>query len=215
MDRHPARALVFALVVAIALACATGSRPSATSGFLGDYTTLVKGRGNQARLVYFHSEADFSAYDAIIVDPVIVWDAEQAGPARDPAAESERQAGYFRQALREHLADVYQLVEVPNPRTLRLRVAIVEGASSRVNIECELIDSVSRERLIAAVDQRKLPTASEGEAGTAESAGSADSADVDRIYDRWAEIIRNRLAALRDFDASQKKADSPDSASAY
>ena len=118
-------------------------------------------------------------------------------------------------ALREHLDDVYQLVEVSNPRTLRLRVAIVEGASSRVNIECELIDSVSRERLIAAVDQRKLPTASEGEAGAGDFAGSADSADVDRIYDRWAEIIRNRLAALRDFDASQKKVDSPDSASAY
>ena len=141
-----------------------------------DHLAALPPDQTQARLVYFHSESDFSAYDAIIVDPVIVWDAEQAGPARDPADESERQADYFRRALREHLADVYQLVEVSNPRTLRLRVAIVEGASSRVNIECELIHSVSREPLIAAVDQRKLPTASAGE--TRAAGAAADTADT-------------------------------------
>ncbi len=200
MDRHPTQALAFALVVATGLACATPHAPPGTSGFLGDYAKLVKGRGDQARLVYFHAEADFSAYDAIIVDPVVVWDAEQAGPALDPKDESERQANYFRQALRERLADVYQLVEVPKARTLRLRMAIVEGLGSGVNIECELIDSVSRERLVAAVDERRLATATEG---------AAAAADAERIYDRWAEIIRDRLGALRDFDASQKQADSP------
>jgi hypothetical protein len=177
--------LTFALVVAIGLACATGNEPS---GFLGDYAQLEKGRGNQARLVYFHLEADFSAYDAIIVDPVVVWDAEKAGPSLDPTEEAKRQADYFRQALRERLAEVYQLVEVSNPRTLRLRMAIIDGLSG-VNIECELIDSVSRERLVAAVDHRKL------------SAVPA-AADAKRVYDQWALIIRNRLVALRDFDAS-------------
>ncbi len=199
MDRHPTQSLAFTLIVATLLACAcacaTGSGPS---GFLGDYAELVKGRGNQARLVYFHAEADFSAYDAIIVDPIVVWDAERAGPALRPADESGRQADYFRQALRERLAEVYQLAEVSNPRTLRLRMAIVEGLGSGVNIECELTDSLTHERLIAAVDQRKLSTPTK----------EADSAtDAKRIYDRWAEIIRNRLAALRDFDASQKEID--------
>ena len=198
MDRHPTRALAFAVVVASVLACATGNRSSETSGFLGDYANLVKGRSNQARLVYFRPDADFSAYDAIIVDPVVVWDAEQAGPTLDPTDESEKQADYFWQALRAHLGDVYQLVEVPKPRTLRLRMAIVEGLGSGVHIECELIDSVSRERLVAAVDHRKLSTATEG---------AAAAADANRVYDRWAEIIRNRLAALRDFDASHKEAD--------
>ena len=77
-------------------------------------------------------------------------------------------------------------------------MAIVEGLGSGVHIECELIDSVSRERLVAAVDHRKLSTATEG---------AAAAADANRVYDRWAEIIRNRLAALRDFDASHKEAD--------
>jgi len=195
MDSHPTLAPAISLVVATVLACAAGNAPSGTSGFLGDYEKLAKGRGNQARLVYFNSEADFSAYDAIIIDPVAVWDAEQAGPALEPTEESKRQAEYFRQGLRERLADVYQLAEASNPRTLRLRMAIVEGLGSGVNIECELIHSVSRKRLVAAVDERKLATVGEG-------------ADANQIYDRWAQIIRNRLAALRDFDESQKQADS-------
>ncbi len=198
MDRHPSRGLTFALAIASVLGCATGDRPSGTSGFLGDYSNLAKGRSNQARLVYLHPGVDFSAYDAIIIDPIVVWDAVETRASLDPPGEFLEQAHYFQRALREHLQDLYQLVEAPQPRALRLRMAIIEGLGSGVNIECELTDSVTHERLIAAVDQRKLPTPTKG----ADSAAAAK-----RIYDRWAEIIRNRLAALRDFDASQKEAD--------
>jgi len=190
--------LTFALAIASALGCATGGRPSGTSGFLGDYSDLAKGRGNQARLVYLQPGADFSAYDAIIIEPIVVWDAGEARPALDPRGESLEQANYFHQALREHLQDLYKLIETPQLRALRLRVAIIEGIGSGVNIECELTDSMSHERLIAAIDHRKLSTPMKG-------ANSSD--DAKRIYDRWAEIIRNRLAALRDFDASQKEID--------
>ena len=44
-------------------------------------------------------------------------------------------------------------------------------------------------------------------AGWTPTNGADSAADAKRIYDRWAEIIRNRLAALRDFDASQKETD--------
>ena len=199
MGRHPARVLVFFLAVTALLGCATGDRPTGTSGFLGDYSNLDEGRGNQARLVYIDLAADFSAYDSIIVDPIVVWDAKEAGPSRTPAVESQEQADYFQRALREQLQDVYELVDAPRSGALRLRVAIVEGLGSGVNIECELTDSQSRNRLIAAVDHRKL-SAPPGDPGAV--------ADSKRIYDRWAEIIRNRLAALRDFDASLKEADS-------
>jgi len=202
MGRHATRALVFALVFALAatcmLACATGQGPSGTSGFLGDYSNLDEGRGNQARLVYLDYTADFSAYDAIIVDSVVVWDAKTARPSLAPADEAQAPADYFPQVLREQLKDVSELVEPPPPRTLRLRMAIVEGLGSGVNIELELTDSLSRERIVAAVDHRKL---------SAPPGDPAAVADGKRIYDRWAEIIRNRLAALRDFDASLKKAD--------
>jgi hypothetical protein len=182
-------------VVAIAAACATADPPAGTSGFLGDYSKLAPGRGNQARLVYFHPEADFSLYDAIIVDPVVVWDAERSAPSPHPTDESRAQADYFHHSLREHLKHAYQLVEAPRAGTLRLRMAIVEGGGSTLNVECEISDAQSSERLVAAVDEQKLSTAA-----------GVDS-DVRSLYDSWAEIIRSRLIILRDFDASQKERD--------
>lgn len=198
--RHPARILT--LVVAIAAACATADPPAGTSGFLGDYSKLAPGRGNQARLVYFHPEADFSLYDAIIVDPVVVWDAERSAPSLQPTDESRAQADYFHYSLREHLKHAYQLVEAPRAGTLRLRMAIVEGGGSTLNVECEISDAQSSERLVAAVDERKL-SVDERKLSTAAGVDS----DVRPLYDSWAEIIRSRLIILRDFDASQKERD--------
>ena len=205
--RHPARILT--LVVAIAAACATADPPAGTSGFLGDYSKLAPGRGNQARLVYFHPEADFSLYDAIIVDPVVVWDAERSAPSLQPTDESRAQADYFHHSLREHLKPAYQLVEAPRAGTLRLRMAIVEGGGSTLNVECEISDAQSSERLVAAVDEREL-SVDERELSVDErklsTAAGVDS-DVRPLYDSWAEIIRSRLIILRDFDASQKERD--------
>ena len=197
MRRHSSRgvtvALAFVYLLSWAPGCAIWNRPPGTSGFLGDYSLLVEGRSNQARLVYLHSAADFSAYDAIIVDPIVVWDAKTARRDLDPPEEIQQQADYFGQALRAQLQHVYRLVDDAQERTLRLRLAIVEGLGRGVHIEAELTDSMSGERLIAAVDQLELST----------PAGSAAAvADTNQIYHRWAEIIRNRLAALRDFDAS-------------
>jgi hypothetical protein len=198
MRSHAALALILGLAISVVTGCVTGNQAAVGAGFLADYTELVRGRGSQAQWVYFQAGADFSAYDAIIVDPVVVWDAEIAGPSVDPADPVRAQASYFERALREQLAHVYALVEAPRARTLRLRMAIVEGAESQVNIECELIDAVSHQRLVAAVDLRELST----------SMGSAAAAaDAMSLYDRWAEIIRDRLGALRDFDASQQERD--------
>lgn len=202
MERHPARSLCCALAVVTlvflnASGCGTSGRPPGTSGFLQDYSKLAPGRGNQAQLVYLHAEADFSAYDAIIVDPIAVWNASEGRLVSDPPESFSRQSRYFEKALREHLADVYRVVEAPEPGTLRLRMAIVEGLATGVGIECELTDSKSSERLIAAVDRRERSTSTQGTDPT-------DAAE--RAYDRWAEIIRDRLVALRNFDASQREA---------
>jgi len=195
--RHLARTLTLAiqaLVVAIGAGCATPDSPAGTSGFLGDYSKLAPGRGDQARLVYMNPEADFAAYDAIIVDPVAVWDAERSAPSPQPTDESRARADYFHQSLRKNLKQVYPLVEAPRARTLRLRMAIVEGAGSAVIIECEISDAQSSKRLVAAVDERELST-------------SAGDSGATRAYDKWAAIIRDRLTILRDFDATQKERD--------
>jgi hypothetical protein len=65
----------------------------------------------------------------------------------------------------------------------------------RVAIEAEILDAVSGERLIAAVDER---------AGSKRLRGSTNAwSDVYSAFDYWAEVLRARLAAMRHFDAAQ------------
>jgi len=64
----------------------------------------------------------------------------------------------------------------------------------RVSIEAEILDSVSGERLIAAVDER---------AGSKRLRGSTSAwSHVHSAFDYWADVVRARLTAMRQFDAT-------------
>jgi hypothetical protein len=190
------RVLAYLLATVLLTSCATSGRPPGTSGFLGDYSALVKGRADQARLIYFHPAADFSGYDAIIIDPIEVWDPKESAAASSPSAELSADALYFENTLRKHLEGAYRVVAVPQGNTLRLSIALSTGRGSAGNIEAQLTDAFSLVRLAAAVDvvQSVAPGAAFG------------TDDLKPLYDRWAELLRSRLTALRAFDAAQKKA---------
>jgi hypothetical protein len=65
----------------------------------------------------------------------------------------------------------------------------------RVAIEVEILDAVSGERLIAAVDER---------AGSKRLRGSTSAwSDVYSAFDYWADVLRARLTVIRQFDAAQ------------
>lgn len=74
----------------------------------------------------------------------------------------------------------------------------------RVAIEAEILDTVSGERLIAAVDER---------AGSKRLRGSTSAwSDVYSAFDYWADVLRARLVSMRQFDAahaSQEAAPGP------
>ena len=179
--------------------CGKSDDPSAvrTSGFLGSYSELTKGRAGQARLIYINPEADFSDYRAIIVDPVVVWGLGASAPEEAPTPKLKRAAEYFHAALRKRIQNDFELVDAPEAGALRLRLAIVDTRDSRVAIEAELLDAVSRTRLIAAVDDTDAEASDAGVDGGAEEAA----------FDRWADVVAARLVALRDFDAAQKRID--------
>ena len=197
MQRPCLRLLVLLLATALLASCSTSGRPPGTSGFLGDYSVLVNGRADQARLIYFHPAADFSKYDAIIIDPIQVWDAKESVPLGTPSAELDEQARYFHETLRRHLEGAYRVIEVPEGNAMRLRIGLTAGLGSRGDIEAELTDALSLQRLAAAVDDVQ----------SADPGAAFGTDDLNPLYDRWAERLRNRLTALRDFDAAQKKAD--------
>ena len=195
MRRRILRVLTVLSAVVVLTSCATSGRPPGTSGFLGDYSGLVPGRADQARLIYFYPAADFSKYDAILIDPIQIWDAKESGQAISPSAELSEEARYFHETLRRQLAGTYRVIDVPEGNAMRLRVGFTSGPGSRGDIEAELTDALTLQRLAAAVDnvQAVAPGRAYG------------TDDLTPLFDRWAERLRDRLSALRDFDASQKK----------
>jgi len=205
---HRLRVLgVFGLLLALAAGCGPSERTPAAepSGFLGDYSQLRPGRADQAQLVYINPQADFSPYENVIVDPVVVWEGRGSDFSDVSPEELQSLARDLGTAMREQLGFEFQVVEQPEPGTLRIRSAIVGAKRSSagsgsafegsVGIELEVLDANSSERLVAVADSR----GHEGEQSGLSSAGT----DARAAFDDWAGRARDRLSAFRRFDAAR------------
>ena len=175
-----------ALVTLLALLVGCAAAKPQTTGFLGDYSQLKPGRGDQARLIYIDRDANFGRYESVIVDRVVAWGG---------ADELQPLADHFDAALRRQLQLDFALAREPRPGTMRLRAAVALTGDSRLSVEVEILDATSGERLIAAVDERRV-------AGARSEAASAD-------LDAWADVIRERLSSFRRFDAAHHPSHSP------
>ena len=121
------------LLLALGASCSTTyqTRHAKTSGFLGDYSQLRKGEGEEPLLVYFNPEADVRDYDRILIDPVVGY--LGAGRRLDRLSPKDRQAllDYFHATLREQLGRDYALAARPGPGTLRLRIAVTDARGTK------------------------------------------------------------------------------------
>jgi hypothetical protein len=201
--------------------CATTRRTRSVepSGFLGDYSEMKEGEKGQAQLVYLNPKADFSKYDAIMIDSVTLW--ESSANSKLSPEDQRMVTGFFFRALHEVLSKEIQIVDRPGPRVMRLRAAITEAKGARVAMntvtsilpqlrlpstllgtvtdtapwvgrataEAEITDSITDVRLLAGVDQRT---------GTkAVRSGLRTWSDVKRICEEWAGRLATRLKELR------------------
>lgn len=192
-----------ALAIALWLGCASGpaeplaagSSP-APSGFLGDYSALRPGGGGRARLVYLDTAVDFSGYERVIIEPVVVWKSDEAHFAGVPAAQREALARAFEAELERAFAEEFVVVDTAGGQgTLRVRNALTAviaapdtkpGELQYIEVELELRDAVTNARLAAAVD-------------------SKGPVEADAALEDWAERIAVRIAALRDIDRKQRQ----------
>ena len=115
------RRLAAAIGLLLPIGCATGSQHS---GFLGDYDALQPGAEGGPRLVYIDAGIDFSGYERVIVEPVIVWKSDEARFAGVSPAQRDVLARKFEAELERALGEEFQLVEAPGPGTLRVRNAL-------------------------------------------------------------------------------------------
>jgi hypothetical protein len=102
------------------------------SGFLGDYSNLREGGSGEAQLVYINEAADFSNYTKIIIDPVMIYAAEDSKLNSLPQKDLQAMVDYLDATLRDSLLNDYRIVQRPDAKTMRLRVAITEAKGSNV-----------------------------------------------------------------------------------
>lgn len=223
------RALVALALVAslVAAACGSGEEHAvARSGFLGDYSQLEPGKGDQPSLLYIHPTADFFAYDRVVIDPVAVWHGGGSSPDRLPLAELRELAGRFESAIRTRMqGSMFEVVSESGPGTLRIRAAITGGTGAdtkldlgaagatapptgklgtdtvaflkRGALELEVVDAVTSERLVGAVDDRLVAEPGEPAAPVEQLTGDAFAwSDVEAAFDARARLLAARLSAL-------------------
>jgi hypothetical protein len=199
--RAPLRGLCGALGIALWLGCAASpdasqppaaEAPFAPSGFLGDYSAFRSGGGSRARLVYLDPAVDFSGYERVIIEPVVVWKSDEAHFAGVPSAQRAALARAFEAELERAFGAEFAVADAAGPGTLRVRNALTAAIArdsdpqrlQYIEVELELRDAVTNARLAAAVDSKGAPQVVE--------AGAA-------LRD-WAERVAVRVAALRDID---------------
>lgn len=197
------------------------------SGFLQDYSQLVRGGEDQAQLVYINTGARFAEYKKIVIEPVTVWQNPNSGFSKVDKEELQRLADYLHTAIVDELKDDYEIVTEPGHATLRLRAAITEARES--NPRGDIVSTILPPALIADASSRaltgafrfvgrarveveildseyniRLLAAVDERVGKPLRGGKFDTwGDVKSTYDYWAEKLAKRLAELRNPEPAQ------------
>lgn len=126
---------ILGTILLMLLACGCGARrpphPSQeTSGFLDDYSFLREGAPGDVALVYRNPKADWSTYDAVLLEPVTLWRSGRNSLGPVPEEDLLRLVGAFEHALRGQLGAGFHLVDQPGRGVMRIRLAITDARAS-------------------------------------------------------------------------------------
>jgi hypothetical protein len=197
------------------------------SGFLKDYSALKpNAKLGSEILTYVNMDQakHLRRYAAVTVDPVEVFLSANANPDRFQARAGESLARYFKRALEKSVSDAFPVVEEAGPLVLRLRCAIVGVDTSdapgdatveesdrlasaarigNVRIEMELTDSMTGERIAAAVDKAALGAGAEVGAYRFERIEKYTAAR--QAFDEWAARVREFLDSEHELSPEEAK----------
>jgi hypothetical protein len=188
------------------------------SGFLGDYSNLREGEKGEPQLIYIRPDVDWAGYDSIHIESVTIWRDEKTEDVPEEeqqiltdffyhALHTELSKDYkmvdepgpnvlnLRAALTEAKGSKAVLNTItsviPQLRLLTTIVGMSAGTSvlvGKAGLEGEITNSMTGERLMAALDQRQGTRAMRG--------GVKTWSDVKLATEFWAERLRGRLATL-------------------
>jgi hypothetical protein len=200
------------------------------SGFLKNYEQLMPNEnlGGDA-LTYAGTEArkNLRSYFAIVVDPIEVYVATDTDASKVDEDARATLSNYFHHALLAAVSDAFPPVDKPGPLTLRLRAALVgvdvggqvaaDDAKDaqplkqamnigKVQVEMELVDSMTGERIAAMVDRSNLGAGAE--VGAKEFSRVEKFAAARDAFDEWASRVREFLDSAHELTgADAERAD--------
>jgi hypothetical protein len=176
------------------------SAPKET-GFLSTYANLQPVSSTFMR--YIAPDNAMGKYSKFIVDPVTIHLYDQSKLGKFDPQDLEHLKQYMYQAVRQSLAERYQIVSDPGPGVARLRIAITDLKKSspvlnaipqtkmtgvglgQAAVEGEMVDSQTGKQIVAAIDS---------ETGSRFSfAGLSKWGDVEAIMNDWAKRLRTRI----------------------
>ncbi len=127
-----ARGVSLSLLLLLAVGCASYARPAVRewSGFLHDYSRLRLGGPGELPFVYRNPNARWTSYDKVLIEPIALW--RSGTRSLSPIADDDLRhlVAHFERAVRRRLGAGFQLVDAPQPGTLRLRLAITDARAS-------------------------------------------------------------------------------------
>jgi hypothetical protein len=184
------------------------------SGFLRDYSQLTEREGAAAKLSYLNPQADWSSYDAIWIESVSMWATSKTSEVEPEDQQAlidffynalhEELSKDFRIAdgpapgvlqLRAALTEAkganvpLKAITTIVPQLKLASTLIGTGADivvtvGEATVEAEVLDSMTKDRLAAAVDQR---------AGKKWYTQLKTWSDVKSACEHWAKALRERL----------------------
>jgi len=106
------------------------------SGFLGDYSMLVKGGDKQSERRYVRDGVDWASYDKVLLDPVMLWRGDRSREDGLSGQQAQELLNYFYHAIYQDLENVgLEMVTSPMPNTLRVQVAMTKLNESHVVLD--------------------------------------------------------------------------------
>ena len=180
--------IVFVVIICFTFVISTGctTKQVRHSGFLENYPEFKSGPKGGADFVYIKEGVDFSVYDKIVMNHVVLFFEDNAEYKGIHPEELAEMSNAFHKAITDNLQGAYPLVAEPGPDVMRLRFAITDVAANkpgmgaistvmpiglalsavkkgvtgthtgvgRASIEVEILDSLTNERIAAAIDMR-------------------------------------------------------------
>jgi len=190
------------------------------AGFLSSYANLKPNPRFENTLTFVKQDdaKNVRKYFAVIIEPVEIYVATNADVSKLPDRGRTALAAYFQNAITRAVSDAFPVVQEPGPLVLRLRTALIgvdagaaipadqksgaEGLDnaidiSKVGVEVEMVDSVTGEQIVAAIDRQNLGA---GATVDSEALSRDEKSEAAReAFDGWAQRLRDFL------DSAQEK----------